>query len=181
MAYIGIGVALVAVIISGLSVLYAHQSAREARRANTFPAVLDLLREYRSTLEPSRRYVIRDLANEVPDTTFGVSELPPSAREHVLAVCRYLDHLGIVVDQGLADPDAVAGYMKESIIRLWERLSPYIRAERIARSQGYAEYFEDLAVRMADTDATKIRGHLRKWPLDSAAVATGPRDPNATP
>jgi hypothetical protein len=143
---------------------FAWRSAREANRANAFPAVLTLLGEYRDDLEPDRRYIVRNLRGDVPDPNLRASELPDEARQHVRRVCEYLDHLGLLVDQGLADDKIVAAFMKESLLRMWDNLAGHIRAERAARDEPYSEYLEDLVARVSAIDAARVRRHLRKMP-----------------
>jgi hypothetical protein len=161
-AWIGLAVAIVAALAAGCAALFAWRSVREAKRANAFPASLTLLGEYRDDLEPDRRYIVRQLRNDVPDANIRAAELPDEARRHVLQVCEYLDHLGLVVDQGLADDKTVAAFMKESLLRMWDNLAGHIRAERAARDEPYSEYLEDLVARVSAIDAATVRRHLRK-------------------
>lgn len=157
-------VSIVAAGIAGGSAVFAFRSEREARRSNDI-GVLEFLREYRES-EASRRYVFRELANG-NDPSLGISGLPDDAREHVVAVCHYLDHLGFLVDRGIVSGPSVAGLLGESVLRSWEELAPSIKAERQARAGDYAEYFEDLAAAVLDTDPRAVRKHLRSVPSDA--------------
>jgi len=83
----------------------------------------------------------------------------------------YLDHLGLLVDQKLADEEVIGSFIGEAIISLWQSLEPYVRAERAKRLRDrwgpdvqYQLYFEDLAVRMSKLDLPEIRKHLRAFP-----------------
>jgi hypothetical protein len=94
----------------------------------------------------------------------------------VLRVLHYLDHLGLLGDQKLADEKAIGGFIGDAIINLWQSLEPYVCAERAKRKregQGrddqYQLYFENLAARMSKLDLSEIRKHLRAFPDTSAA------------
>jgi hypothetical protein len=101
--------------------------------------------------------------------------LPDADREKVLRVLHYLDHLGLLVDQKLADEKSIGGFIGDAIINLWQSLEPYIRAERAKRQRErpddaqYQLYFEDLAARMSKLDLPEIRKHLRAFPDTSAS------------
>ena len=157
--------ALVVAIVAGIaaiaSAVWAWQSVREARRANAVPALIDFFREYRS-YEPSRRYVLRDLKKH--DSELGVSELPGEARGHVVAVCHYLDQLGLLVERHMVDPEAVAGLMGDSILFCWQALEPYLRQERAARGRDYAAYFEALVESVWAIGPSAARRRLRRLP-----------------
>lgn len=154
-------VAIVAGVAAVASAVWAWQSVREARRANTVPALVDFFREYRS-YEPSRRYVLRDLKSLDPQ--LGVSELPDEARGHVVTVCHYLDQLGLLVDRRLVEAEAVAGLMGDSILLCWQSLAPYIRQERATRGRDYAAYFEALVESVWAIGPSAARRRLRRLP-----------------
>jgi hypothetical protein len=152
--------AAAAAIAAWRAVSQARRLQKEATKANEIPALLDFVREYRR-YERARRYILRKLRKQHP--TIRVADLPRKPREHSLAVCHYLDHLGFLVNQGLVDPIAVAGFMGDSMLRCWDELWPYIEAERKARDGPYAQYFEDLAVHVKAIGTPEAHKGLRRF------------------
>jgi hypothetical protein len=155
-------VSIAAVCAAAASAFYAGRALREARKANAVPALLDFVRECRQ-YEPDRRSVLRHLRDE-HDPRLGISGLPDEAREHVIRVCHYLDQLGILVDQRIVDPEAVAGFMGESILVSWRALAPYIKGERAARKRDYVSYFEDLAAQVFALGLVQCAGGYKRFP-----------------
>jgi hypothetical protein len=162
---VSIAVSVGAIIVAAVSAVYAGQTVRETRKANAVPALLDFLREYRR-YESERRYVLRELSDEC-DPRLGVTGLPDSARKQVLAVCHYLDQLGLLVDQGLVNPEAVTGFMGESVLRNWRARAPYIDTERKLRNEDYAKYFESLVARVLAIGPRVARKRLQSVPADA--------------
>jgi hypothetical protein len=152
--------AAAAAIAAWRAVFQARQLQQEATKANEIPALLDFVREYRR-YERARRYILRKLRKQHPPVR--VADLPRKPLEHALDVCHYLDHLGFLVDQRLVDPIAVAGFMGDSMLRCWDELLPYIDAERKARDGPYAQYFEDLAVRVKAIGPREAHKGLRTF------------------
>jgi len=160
-------VSLASFLVACSAAFFAYRQVDAARVANALPVVLDLLGEFEQT-RAERYFVGNELARYPPE--LGVWELPDEAREKVLRVLHYLDHLGLLVDRGLADVEAIAGFAGGAIVALWTALAPYIEVEREKRQRdrdpvdaGYQEYFEDLAARMAELDPPEIRRHLRSF------------------
>jgi hypothetical protein len=164
---------VVSVVSVGVAVgaaLFVYKQVAAARVANSLPVVLGLLGEFADT-RGERYFITHELA-EYP-TNLGVWGLPEEAREKVLRVLHYLDHLGLLVDRKLADERAIAGFAGDAIIHLWRCLDPYVRAERGNRRRergvvdaDYQEYFENLAARMLELNPAEIRRGLRTFPDD---------------
>jgi hypothetical protein len=175
---VSIAVSIGAVVVAGMSAVYAGQTARETRKMNAVPALLDFLREYRR-YEAERRYVLRDLQGEC-EPRLGITDLPDATRWRVLIVCHYLDQLGLLVDQGLVRPEAVAGFMGESVLRNWRALEPYIETERALRNEDYAKYFESLVVRVLQIGPKTARNRLQSVPPDAHFPTPLPTQADAT-
>jgi DNA-binding transcriptional ArsR family regulator len=167
MAVAGFVVSLVSLLVAGSAAFFAYKQVRAARDANALPVVLGLLGEFEKT-RAERYFVVNDLGRY--PTELGVWGLPDEAREKVLRVLHYIDHLGLLVHRNLADDEAIAGFVGGAVIALWKALAPYVEAEREKRRRerdrvdaGYQEYFEDLAARMVELDPPTIRSHLRSF------------------
>jgi hypothetical protein len=163
----GFVVSLASVLIAGSAAVFAYRQVAAARVANALPVVLGLLGEFEQT-RAERYFVMNDLARNPAE--LGVWGLPDEAREKVLRVLHYLDHLGLLVDRKLADDEAIAGFVGGAVISLWKALAPYVEAEREKRRRdrdqvdaGYQRYFEDLAARMVKLDPPEIRSHLQRF------------------
>ena len=153
-------VAAVAVIVAAG---FSYLSVREARRANSIPALVEFFREFRD-YEPDRRYVIRELHTQIPSK--GISGLPDSVRGHAITICHYLDQLGFLVETKLVEVEHVAGLMGDSILQCWKALKPFIEGERAGRNRDYAAYFEALVARIWKIDPKAARGRLPKVEAD---------------
>jgi hypothetical protein len=151
MAFASIVIALVALIVAGYAL-------REARIANALPGALAFLGQYRD-LAADRRLIVSELAPEL-----GMSDIPAEIRDQVDRVSHYLDQLGFLVDHQLVKAEVVAGFMGDSIIRLWKILSPYVEAERQRRGEDdYQRYFENLAETMREIEPAKARARLKRF------------------
>ena len=171
--WISLGISAAAFLVSAAAAVLAHSQLAQAKIANSFPVVLDLLDDFTKT-RAERYFILTDLSRFEPSN--GVWALPDAEREKVLRVLHYLDHLGLLVDQKLADEEVIGVFIGDAIISLWQSLEPYVRAERAKRERDrrgpdtqYQLYFEDLAVRMSELDLPKIRAHLRAFPDLSAS------------
>jgi hypothetical protein len=165
---VALGVAIVALVIAAIAVVVSAWQLREARRANAFPAALDLFREYRS---PEMVKARRLLFDELPkmDRKGGIRALPDEVAQAALKVSHYLDNLGVLVAHGLLDPKLAAGFLGDSTLGLWRELSPFIRRERELRSPAaYQQYFEHLAATLEEVQPSRARANLRKSPSRSS-------------
>jgi hypothetical protein len=156
-------VALAALVVSAAAVAISARQLREAHRANTFPATVDLFREYRSAeMVAARRLLAAKL--KTLDSATGIRGLPDDVAQAALKVSHYLDNLGVQVAYGLIDAKVVAGFLGDSTLRLWGELRPFVVQERTFRSPGaYLQYFEHLAATLKEIQPTTVRAGLRKW------------------
>jgi hypothetical protein len=157
-------------VIATAAVRFSRASAREARRTNEFPALLELLRDYRR-LELDRAYIVIEFPTEFPDPSIGIKGLPPETRARVLRVSHFLDQLGLLVHLDLADLVSLAGYMGNSILRIWSRIGPFIYAEEDLRGEPYQRYFEALAHRVLASTDQRMRSYEALDRLDPSHPA----------
>lgn len=156
---------IVAAVGAALLAIFGIPALLAARKANVLRGYLDFFREYRR-YEPDRRYVLRELRHHQP--SHGISELPAEAREPVVNVCHYLDHLGFLVHRKMIDLDAVARLMGYSVLVCWTALAPYIARERERRpSPDYARYFEYLVARVYATPIRALYRELEQVPVNA--------------
>ncbi len=163
MATAALIVALIALVVAAISAFISARQLREAMRANAFPAVVDLFREYRSAEMVAAR---RLLSSKLPELepVEGIQGLPDEVASAAIKVGNYLDNLGVLIARRLLDPEVAAGFLGDSALRLWRELSPFIQRERELRSPAaYQEYFEHLAVTLEEVQPTRARAKLRKW------------------
>lgn len=156
-------IAAVALLVSIAAAGVSLQQLREARKANTLPATVDLFREYRGRdMVKARRILNERLPLLNPEN--GVRGLPDDVAQAALQVGHYLDNLGVQVAHGLLAPELAAGFLGDSTIRLWCQLQPFIRNERSLRSpNAYLQYFEHLAATLRIVQPSQVRAGLLTW------------------
>ena len=163
-------IAIAAVVVSAVTVIIVALQVAEARKANALPATIDLFREYRSVeMEKARRL----LADRLPhlDPAAGMHGLPDDVAAAAAQVSQYLDNLGVLVARGLLDPGLAAGFLGDSILRMWRDLSPFIVRERELRTpRHYQQYFEHLAVTVQQVGPARARAKLRTFAGTASAA-----------
>src|SRR5437867_1164734 len=133
-AWISLAISLGALLVAVVAAVLAYRQVAQAKIANSLPVVLGLLGEFSAT-RAERYFIAHGLS--LYKASAGVWGLPDEEREQVLRVLHYLDHLGFLVDQKLADEKAIGAFIGDAIIKLWESLEPYIRAERETRQRDW--------------------------------------------
>lgn len=103
--------ALIISIVAGVAALVAVTVSwwqlHKARVANQLPAVVDLFGEYRSPgLTTERRIVFEQIGPA--EQRLPLSQLPDHVKSAAVQVCHYLDNLGVLVAEGLVQPQIVA-------------------------------------------------------------------------
>ena len=80
------------------------------------------------------RRLLSDELREL-DPEGGMRGLPDEVARAALRVSHYLDNLGVLVANGLLEPELAAGFLGDSALRLWRDLYPFITRERELRTQ----------------------------------------------
>lgn len=158
-----LAIAIAALVVAAGSAVISVWQLREARKANAFPATVDLFREYRARdMVAARRLLSEKLPNL--DPAAGIRDLPDDVAQAALRVSHYLDNLGVLVAHELLDPRLAAGFLGDSTLRLWSQLEPFIAQERTLRSpKAYLQYFEHLAVTLHQVQPIRVREGLEAW------------------
>lgn len=161
-------IAILALLVSTLLALISAWQLREARRANAFPAVVDLFREYRSMEMVAARRLLSQRAKEF-DESLGIAGMPDDVAQAALRVTHYLDNLGVLIAKELIGIELVAGFLGDSTLRQWQLLKGFIRSERRRRQpQAYMQYFEHLTARLVEVDPASVRAKLKKMPEEQS-------------
>ena len=155
-----LGIAVVALVVAIFSAAISVWQLREARKANAFPAAIDLFREFRdAAFVADRRLLLSELSNCDPEQ--GMSGLPDGINQAAFRVSHYLDNVGVLVAHKLIEPEIAVSFLGASALNLWQELAPFIRRERALRS--YADYqmhFEHLA---ATVDSLQLDSGRLGW------------------
>jgi hypothetical protein len=172
-------VSIASALFAALAARYTARQAHQAKVANAFPAVIDMFREYRGPLSTARSRVF-DLIDEAPETAPPLGDLPPDLKQPAIAVCHFLDNLGVLVAEGLMDSEIAARYLGDTAIALWKRLLPYIEAERNRRlasgipgAADYLRYFEHLVVTLEELNPEHTRMRLKRWDAHRLSPGAG--------
>jgi hypothetical protein len=100
-------------------------------------------------------YVLHALAGE-HSPELGIEGLPDRAREAAWNVAFLCENLGIMVVMGLVDRRIILSIGNYRVMRSWQVLEPYIRAERERRGARFMDFFENLYVEMRENPPEKI-------------------------
>jgi len=159
-------VAIAALAVAMVAASISVRQLGEAKKANAFPATVDLFREYRSVeMVKARRLLFHGLADA--DPTGGIRGMPDDLARAALRVSHYLDNLGVLVAHRLIDPRLAAGFLGDSTLRLWKDLAPFIYSEREFRNpNAYLQYFEHLACTLREVQPMRVREELSVWGPD---------------
>ncbi len=156
-----LAIAIVALLVAAAAALISAWQLREAKKANAFPATVDLFREYRSREMVAAR---RLLSQRLPDAASPIRDLPDDVAQAALRVSHYLDNLGVLVAHDLLEPELAAGFLGDSTMNLWKRLMPFVVLERALRSpNAFLQYFEHLAATFREVQPPRVRAELRRW------------------
>lgn len=158
-----LAIAIAALVVAAIAAVISVRQLREARKANAFPATVDLFREYRSEeMVKARRLLSQELVNA--DPAEGIRGMPDDLARAALRVSHYLDNLGVLVAHELLDPKLAAGFLGDSTLRLWSDLGPFIFSERSFRiPKAYLQYFEHLASTLHEVQPMQARAELNAW------------------
>ncbi|MGB2711419.1 MAG: hypothetical protein WBC33_07865 [Conexibacter sp.] len=158
-----LAIAIAALAIAALAAAIAAWQLQETRKANAFPATVDLFREYRSREMVAARRLLSQTLPDL-DAANGIRGLPDDVAQAALRVSHYLDNLGVLVAHDLLDPKLAAGFLGDSTLRLWSQLERFVVRERELRSPtAYLQYFEHLAATLHEVQPERVRAELRRW------------------
>jgi len=158
--YIALVIALLSLVISFATLLIQRREDRVARSLATFTGVLA---EYRSRESSEMRRRVAARLGEIAYTEGArLSDLPDDVREEATAISHFFDHLGAMVAHGMVEKDVVIGFCGGSVIGWWNRLEPYIKAERSSGYRVYQKYFETLNRLAGETRQESIISRLQK-------------------
>jgi hypothetical protein len=161
--WISLGISAGAFVVSVAAVVLAYRQLAQAKIANALPVVLGLLDDFSDT-RAERHFIIHDLSSF--EASKGVWGLPGAEREKVLRVLHYLDHLGLLVDQKLANEKAIGGFIGDAIISLWQSKkrgvgSPlFDAANRPRRPRRLSRLVRSRQVRLRPQLGRQFAGHL---------------------
>lgn len=118
----------------GVSGLVSVRQLSLTEHTNTLPVLVDLFREHRSMRLALAREVVFE---QLPawDLSTGMEGLPEAERNLIRELALFYDNLGALVTHGVVDIGPVSGYLGGSVISVWERMEPLVRAERAKRAQ----------------------------------------------
>lgn len=155
-----LAIAILALVVAIVSAAISARELREARKANAFPAAIDLFREFRDpAFVADRRLLLQELENCDPE--LGMSGLPDGINQAAFRVSHYLDNVGVLVAHKLIAPEIAVSFLGASALNLWRALEPFIRRERVLRSyDDYQMHFEHLA---AAVDALQLDSDRLGW------------------
>jgi len=85
----------------------------------------------------ARRWIYQKLP---PNPQQGISNLSPEGQSHVKHVLNTFDHLGFLVQQDWVTADPVILWVSPMVVKVWDKLGPYIEYERQRRRE--PDYYE---------------------------------------
>jgi hypothetical protein len=159
-----LSIAVVALLVAVAAAAISYRQLREARKANAFPAAIDLFREFRDpAFVADRRLLLSQLRGCDPEQ--GMSGLPARIKDAAFRVSHYLDNVGVLVAHKLIDPEIAGSFLGASALSLWHELAPFIRRERVLRSyDDYQMHFEHLVATVDSLALDSDRLGWRKMP-----------------
>ncbi|MFD1044353.1 hypothetical protein ACFQ1S_01465 [Kibdelosporangium lantanae] len=140
-----------------VAVVSMRRQWRTARNANTVAAILKLFEEYRADdLRLARRAVFQ-MMDYSTDSTPALRDLPEDIRVSAERVSHYFDHVGLLVGHHLVPAKPMISFFGLGCAALWDKLEPYVVAERNLRTVGYyLRYFESFAMLSRKVDAGNL-------------------------
>lgn len=164
-----------AIVISATSlavsgVLAARQN-RTASAGYSLPVVLEIFGQFRSEEFFAARKYVYDTLNKDFERPIAYTDLPPDALAKVRMVGGRYDDLGKLVAHGVVGEELIIGSNGTAIRRVWERVAPFVYAERRKTGALTWAYLEDLAHRATRNPPQKI---YTKLGLRYAPVSESP-------
>ncbi|MFI7493062.1 DUF4760 domain-containing protein [Micromonospora echinaurantiaca] len=172
-----------------LSIAIGLRQQLLARHANLLPVVIELFREStQPEFKAHMNYIQDRLWKDCPPENFSTVNLSKEARAHFVSVASFYNMVGILVANKVIDKDVPISFMRGGLLRAWSCLAPYIRNERIRRSEpNYCIYFESLAYLALRRPREKFSRSLRlksmplDWRFDGVSTSEAPEGAAAIP
>jgi hypothetical protein len=137
--------ALASAAVFGAGVL----AVRELQEASTVRHI-DILNQLFEDLNSdeniaARRWIYINLPEDPEE---GMETMPPEGRNAMKCVLNTLDHVAFLTQPGWAPEEIVMPWMNPMIVKVWEKIGPYVLFERERRGEpDYYEHAEELALR----------------------------------
>jgi hypothetical protein len=140
------------------SAVVAQRQIGASRSSDSTLVLLELLKEYRSPeMLSDRARIIRKLDPDQLDPSGGYRGLPDEMRLSVERISHFFDQVGLLISHHLAPTDALITFFGSGAMQYWQRLHPYLAAERALRgSTLYQAYFEIFAAVSERRDPEKL-------------------------
>jgi hypothetical protein len=111
----------------------------------------------------ARRWIYTP-GNLVGDPEQGLTLLDDVGQEHVKRVLNSFDHLGFLIQQDWVTDDAVVRWVNPIVVKVWDRLGPYVEYEAERRNEpDYYEAARELAIRCAEWRIKHVPGAKITW------------------
>ncbi|MGW4979089.1 DUF4760 domain-containing protein [Streptomyces mirabilis] len=152
---------VVSVAAFATSIFVARRQLKLTQDSNVLPIIIDVFKETR-TLEFSRSIeFVRDELSTRYRSDDGYRNLPEQAKVHIRRVGLFYDDVGKLVAHQIVDEQLVLGSYGAAVVKMWDRLAPFVYAERQRHGNWTMAYFEDLASRAHGTTMRDIHRNIR--------------------
>ncbi|OBA98272.1 hypothetical protein A5666_22785 [Mycolicibacterium fortuitum] len=161
------------IAISVIAIAVSVFSYQAARHNVSTKVLVDMFKEHRSAeFAETRRFVHRqiDPVTHPHNQGFGAfGDMESRVRD----LAWFYDNLGVLVHHGTVSVGPVSGYLGGSVSDMWNKLEPYIQAERSSRSasvnpERWQIYFELLNERIRVNQPTEA---IRARPFSASRRA----------
>jgi hypothetical protein len=164
---------VISIVALATSVFLGWKALTLARHSNTMPVLIELFGQHRNKrLADARQFIYHHL--DEYDLSLGLDGLPAESQELVRELAWFYDNLGALVAHGVVDVAPVSGYLGQSVVIVWEKLQPLIKAERDKRRDSYDPerwqiYFENLYHLIREQPPEQARSAQHMWRVSPAA------------
>ncbi|RZK35993.1 MAG: hypothetical protein EOO61_11070 [Hymenobacter sp.] len=176
---------LIPIIISSItfltSLLFFWLAAKQTKKNNSIPVLIDYLREWRKEngVIESYRFITNNfnLEDRQNDEKLTLNEIKDaSKRKHAINVSHYFDNLGLLIYSGVLQEKHLVSFVGVNAQKSWEMLRTYIISQRKLNQsdplgdryyQIHFEYFASLyrgSIKSLDEELEKL---TRKRNLES--------------
>ena len=146
------------------------------RNSNTLPAVLELLAQWqRPGLVDAFDFIAEELDNYDPDK--GLIGLPPDAKAKVLDVSYFLQHVAMLIVQGVINEQEFTAFLRARTVAAWEKAGPFILKERVINPASGSEFmslFEAFAAKARQFPPEIGQQIVARWLAKDSRGRIGP-------